>query len=76
VSPDAPDELVTELERLPSPIARVDVVGCARLGRHRVVKLRVQSDARVVVIQERWVSADGTWRLALVEATTPGPVVP
>src|SRR5262245_46807353 len=73
---DAPGGLAAELERLPSPIVRVDVVGCARLGNHRVVKLRVQSEDRVVVLQERWVVADGTWRIALAEVTTSAPVVP
>jgi hypothetical protein len=76
LAPDAPGELAAELERLPSPIARVDVVGCARLGHHRVVKLRVQSEDRVVVLQERWVVADGTWRIAFAEVTTSAPVVP
>lgn len=76
LAPDVSDELAAELERLPSPIIRVDVVGCARLGHHRVVKLRVQGAERVVVLQERWVVADGTWQIALVEATTSTPLVP
>jgi hypothetical protein len=76
LAPDASDELAAELERLPSPIILVDVVGCARLGRHRVVKLRVQSEDRVVVLQERWVVADGTWRIALVEVTASAPLAP
>ncbi len=70
LAPDVSGEVAAEYERMPSPITRVDVVGCARLGRHRVVKVRVQASERLLVLQERWVAADGTWRIALVEATT------
>jgi len=69
LAPGVPGEVATVYERLPSPIGRVDVVGCARLGLYRVVKLRVAGPQGVVVLQERWVVADGTWRIALVEAT-------
>jgi hypothetical protein len=69
LAPDVPGEVAAEYERLPSPVGRVDVVGCARLGQYRVVKLRVQGPQGVAVLQERWVIADGTWRIALVEAT-------
>jgi hypothetical protein len=60
---------------LPSPVERVEVVGCARLGHHRMVKLRVEAAQVVIVLQERWVIADGGWRIAAVEATssTPAP---
>jgi hypothetical protein len=67
---DIPAEVAAEYERLPAPIARVDVVGCARLGHHRVVKLRVHGGERVATLQERWVRAEGTWRIAFVETTS------
>jgi hypothetical protein len=58
---------------LAAPFERVTVLGCARLGRHRVVKLRLDGPRARVVLQERWVpSADG-WRVAAVEATPAEP---
>ena len=68
-----PRDVAAEYKRLPSPIQRVDVVGCARLGHHRVVKLRVEGPESTVVLQERWVTAQGSWRIAAVEATTSAP---
>lgn len=71
--PGLPLEMATVYKRLPSPVGRVDVVGCARLGRYRVVKLRVQGPEAVVVLQERWVVTGGGWRIAAVEATSAAP---
>jgi hypothetical protein len=71
--PGTPPDVAAEYKRLPSPIQRVDVVGCARLGRHRVVKLRVEGPEAIVMLQERWVTAEGGWRIAAVEATTSAP---
>ena len=65
----APAELAAEYERLESPFGRVDVIGCARLGHHRVVKFRLHGPHAVVILQERWVVADGGWRIAAVEIT-------
>jgi len=73
IAPTASDEVLAEYERLPSPLERVDVVGCARLGHHRVVKLRLYGPHGVVTLQERWVTSDGGWRLAAVEVTGPAP---
>jgi hypothetical protein len=67
-------ELVAEYEHLEAPFGRVDVVGCARLGHHRVVKLRLLGPHAVVILQERWVVADGGWRIAAVEITRAAPV--
>jgi hypothetical protein len=66
-------ELVAEYERLEAPFGRVDVVGCARLGHHRVVKLRLHGPHALVILQERWVVADGGWRIAAVEITRAAP---
>ena len=46
-----------------------DVVGCARLGRQRIVKLRLHGTRATVVLQERWVPSDHGWRIAAVEVT-------
>jgi hypothetical protein len=71
--PGLPFEMAAEYKRLPSPVGRVDVVGCARLGRYRVVKLRVQGPEAVVVLQERWVVTGSGWRIAAIEATSAAP---
>ena len=71
--PSAHAELAAEYERLEAPFGRVDVVGCARLGHHRVVKLRLHGPRAVVMLQERWVVADGGWRIAAVEITRAAP---
>ena len=77
LAPGAAAEMVAGYARLPSPIERVEVVGCARLGHQRMVKLRVVAAQVAIVLQERWVIADGGWRIAAVEATssTPAAVV-
>jgi hypothetical protein len=54
---------------LAGPFERVDVVGCARIGRQRVVKLRLEGARSRVVLQERWVPSPDGWRIAAVEAT-------
>ena len=66
-------ELVAEYEGLEAPFERVDVVGCARLGHHRMVKLRLHGPHGHVMLQERWVVAEGGWRIAAVEITPPAP---
>jgi len=63
---DGGPEVAAELARLEGPFARVDVVGCARLGRQRIVKLRLDGP-RTVVLQERWVPSERGWRLAAIE---------
>jgi hypothetical protein len=70
---EAGPEAAAEYGRLGGPFERVDVVGCARLGRHRVVKLRLEGPPGRVVLQERWVPSPGGWRIAAVEATPAEP---
>jgi hypothetical protein len=62
-------EAEADLARLPGPFTRVDVVGCARLGRQRIVKLRLDGPRAVVVLQERWVPTERGWRIAAIEVT-------
>jgi hypothetical protein len=69
VTPAGRSEAAEDLARLEGPFERVDVVGCARLGRHRVVKLRLDGPRAVVVLQERWVPTERGWRIAAVEVT-------
>jgi hypothetical protein len=53
--------------------ARFEVIGCARLGRQRVVKLRLRGPHESMVLQERWVPAEDGWRIAAVEVTRSEP---
>jgi hypothetical protein len=70
---DAAPEAAAAYASLGGPFERVDVVGCARLGRQRVVKLRLHGARGVVVLQERWVPAPAGWRVAALETTPSGP---
>jgi hypothetical protein len=65
----AAPEAVAEYDGLAGRFERIDVVGCARLGRQRVVKLRLEGGRSRVVLQERWVPSPNGWRIAAVEAT-------
>ncbi|HEU4369997.1 MAG TPA: hypothetical protein VFV05_17370 [Methylomirabilota bacterium] len=69
VAAGAGPEVAGAYAALPGPFERAEVVGCARIGVQRVVKLRLQGPRGRVLLQERWLpSADG-WRLAAVEVT-------
>jgi hypothetical protein len=48
-------------------------VGCARIGRQRVVKLRFQAGPSQVLVQERWIPTGAGWRVAAVEVTRAEP---
>jgi hypothetical protein len=58
---------------LDGPFERVDVVGCARLGRQRIVKLRLTRPRGGVVLQERWVPSERGWRVTALEVTHADP---
>jgi hypothetical protein len=73
LAPDAAPEAAAAYASLGGPFERVDVVGCARLGRQRIVKLRLQGPRGVVVLQERWVPAPAGWCVAALETTASGP---
>ncbi len=69
LAPGAAPEAAAAYERLGERFERIDVVGCARLGRHRVVKLKLQGPSGRIVLQERWIPSPSGWRVAAVEAT-------
>jgi hypothetical protein len=73
VAPDAPAEVAAVYGGLPVPFARVAVVGCARVGAQRMVKLRLEGAHGPVILQERWVPLQTGWRVAAVEATRSDP---
>jgi hypothetical protein len=58
---------------LPGAFERGEVVGCARIGRQRVVKLRFQAGRSQVLLQERWIPTAAGWRVAAVEITRAEP---
>jgi hypothetical protein len=69
---EADPAAVAEYAALGGPFEQIDVIGCARLGRQRVVKLRLQGARDRVVLQERWIPSGAGWRIAAVEATRSG----
>lgn len=69
VASGAPAEVAALYEALPGPCTRVTVVGCARIGAQRMVKLRLEGAHGAVLLHERWVPSDAGWRVAAVEAT-------
>jgi hypothetical protein len=71
--PVATDELRAFYAGLGGRFSRFEVIGCARLGRQRVVKLRLQGSDEAMVLQERWVPAADGWRIAAVEVTRADP---
>jgi hypothetical protein len=68
-TPDSPTAVVGIAEGDRSLLAATDVgvVGCARLGRQWLVKLRVASAHGAVVLQTRWIEEPGGWQVAEVE---------
>jgi hypothetical protein len=50
--------------------AEVSVVGCARIGRHWAVKLRVRVDSGSAVLLTRWVEDAGAWQVTEVEVVS------
>jgi hypothetical protein len=75
VASQAPREVAALYGGLPGPFARIAVVGCARIGAQRMVKLRLDGAQGPVILQERWVPSDAGWRVAAVEATRAEPGV-
>jgi hypothetical protein len=73
VAPQAGPEVVANLAALDGPFTRVEVVGCARLGRQRIVKLRLHGPRASVVLQERWAPSEHGWRIAAVEVAVSEP---
>jgi hypothetical protein len=69
LSPEAPGEAVVEYARLVPPFERVEVVGVARIGRQRVVKLALAGSRGRQVLQERWRPTAVGWRIVTVEVT-------
>jgi len=69
LSADAAPEAAAEYARLVAPFDSVDVVGVARIGRQRMVKLALAGPRGRQVLQERWMPAEGGWRVVTVEVT-------
>ena len=69
LSADAAPDAVGEYARLTPPFDSVEVVGVARIGRQRMVKLALAGPRGRQVLQERWTPADGGWRVVTVEVT-------
>ena len=63
----AQDDLRAAYATLVPPFATVRVVGAARIGAYRVVKLRLAGKAGEAVVQARWVPSPAGWRVAAAE---------
>ena len=61
------DTVVAEYDRLPSAAETSELVGCARLGGYRLVKMRLTGREWQGVAQQRWQPVEGGWRLATAE---------
>jgi hypothetical protein len=72
LAPDAGPELAGEYARLAPPFESVDVVGVARIGRQRVVKLALAGAGGRQAVQERWAPSAAGWRVVIVEVTAAG----
>jgi hypothetical protein len=64
---DAGAEADAEYGRLALPFDRVEIVGVARIGHQRVVKLALAGPRGRQVLQERWVPTPDGWRVVTVE---------
>jgi hypothetical protein len=73
LAPDAGPEVAAAYTGLPAPFERTDIVGCARIGRQHVVKLRLDGRRARILLQERWIPSPGGWRIAAVEVTRTEP---
>jgi hypothetical protein len=70
---DAAADVAAAYAGLPGPFERTEIVGCARIGRQRVVKLRLEGGRARVLLQERWIPSASGWRIAAVEVTRAAP---
>ena len=73
LAPGVSADAVAVYAALAGPFDRTEVVGCARIGRQRVVKLRLEGPRSRVVLQERWIPTPGGWRVAGVDRTSVDP---
>lgn len=68
LAPAASPESAAVYAALGGPFERVAIVGCARLGAQRMVKLRLEGPRARLVLQERWTPSSDGWQVAAVEA--------
>jgi hypothetical protein len=76
LAPGATPETRAVYAGLAGQVSRSAVVGCARIGRQRVVKLRLGGRGGPSVLQERWVPLPEGWRVLHAEVVgrpAPGP---
>jgi len=70
---EATPEAVADYARLAAPFERVDVIGVARIGQQRMVKLALAGARGLQVLQERWAPTEAGWRIVTVEVTDSPP---
>ena len=60
-----------ELKRVAGPFDRWWVVASAKIGRQRVVKIRVSGPIGTSLLQVKWKPSDGGWQLASADVLSP-----
>jgi hypothetical protein len=73
VAAGAADAVAAQYARLPRGLDDVRLVAAAKVGRHRVVKVRLSEGTRAVVIQQRWIDSPAGWRLVGAELSPAAP---
>jgi hypothetical protein len=52
------------------------VIALARVGRYRMVKVRLEGPRSVAVVQQRWTPSQSGWRVSGVEVVRSEPASP
>jgi hypothetical protein len=74
VEPSARAAVMAEHDRLGDRVSASRVVALAAVGRHRLVKVRLDGTRVVGYVQLRWTPTDAAWRIAAAELVRIEPV--
>jgi hypothetical protein len=74
VEPAARERLAAAWAPLAGLVRGTRVVGLAGIGRHQMVKLRVESPSAIVFVQLRWTPTPAGWRIASGEPVATEPI--
>ena len=74
VEPSARDAVLAEHDRFGDRVRRCRVVALAAVGRHRLVKVRLDGARMVGYVQLRFVRTDAGWRIGAAELVRMEPV--
>lgn len=63
LTPAARDGVLAEYERLGPAAREADIVGCAKIGGYRMIKIRLAGPGDRTVLQQRWCRDGERWQL-------------